>query len=156
MPFRYGIATVTRLPHLFVRLVVAVDGVEHIGLAADHLAPKWFTKNPETMPEQDIAEMLTVIRQAVALAEGWEAETPFDLWRELYDAQAAWSAGENLAPLLTNFGVSLVERAMLDAVCHAAGRPFAQLLHEDAFGFRLGDVRSELAGSVIRSVFWTR
>lgn len=148
MPFRYGIATVTGLPHLFVQLTVAVDGVEYIGLAADHLAPKWFTKNPETTPEQDIAEMLTVIRQALSLAEGREAETPFDLWRGLYEGQAEWGAQQGLAPLLTNFGVSLIERAMLDAVCRASGRPFAALLQEGAFGIRLGEIRSELAGSV--------
>jgi L-alanine-DL-glutamate epimerase-like enolase superfamily enzyme len=147
MPFRYGIATVTGLPHLFVRLSVLVDGVEQTGLAADHLAPKWFTKNPEATPEYDIAEMLTVIRQALLFAEGQDAETPFDLWRGLYERQAAWGAREGLAPLLTNFGVSLIERAMLDAVCRAAGRPFAALLRENTFGIRLGDLRPELAGS---------
>jgi hypothetical protein len=145
MPFRYGIATVTGLPHLFVRLTVAVDGVDHIGIAADHLAPKWFTKNPETTPEQDIAEMLVVIRQALAFAEGRKAETPFDLWRGLYEAQAEWGAKEGLAPLLTNFGVSLIERAMIDAVCRASGRPFAALLQANAFGICPGEVRPELA-----------
>jgi len=46
MPFRYGIATMTALPHarLFVR--VAIDGREVQGVAADHLPPKWFTKDP--------------------------------------------------------------------------------------------------------------
>ncbi len=46
-PFRYGIASMTALPHLFVRLLVEVDGVEQWGIASDGLAPKWFTKNRE-------------------------------------------------------------------------------------------------------------
>jgi L-alanine-DL-glutamate epimerase-like enolase superfamily enzyme len=148
MPFRYGIATVTRLPHLFVRLVLRVDGGESVGLAADHLAPKWFTKNPDTTPEADIAEMLDVIRRAKAFAEGRAARTPFALWKELYDAQAAWGAAQGLAPLLTNFGVSLVERAMIDAYCRARGETFSELLRgsEAGFGIELGRVYPELEG----------
>jgi len=41
MPFKYGIATMTRTPHAFVRLLVRVAGQESLGLAADHLPPKW-------------------------------------------------------------------------------------------------------------------
>lgn len=148
MPFRYGIACVTRLPHLFLRLPVLIDGQEYTGIAADHLAPKWFTKNPETSFEADTEEMLRVIRQAVVFAEGGEGESVFEVWRALYDAQADWGARENLAPLLTNFGVSLVERALIDAVCRAAGRrPFAALLRDNTLGIRLGDIHPALASS---------
>jgi hypothetical protein len=146
MPFRYGIATVTRLPHAFVRLTVEVNGAAHTGVAADHLAPKWFTKDPATSPEEDIAGMKRVIAHALEAARGVEAETPFALWRILYEQQAAWGRAENLAPLLTHFGVTLVERAMLDAFCRAHGRPFHTLLRDDTFGVRLAEIHPELAG----------
>jgi hypothetical protein len=148
MPFRYGIATVTSLPHIFVRLTVEIEGKTYHGLAADHLAPKWFTKNPESAPEDDIAEMLMVVRQALSFAEGLTAETPFALWRSLYDQQAAWGKAQGLAPLLTNFGVTFVERALIDAFCHAEGKPFAALLRENALGIRLGDLHPELGDAV--------
>src|SRR5438876_991781 len=48
MPFRYGIAALTALPHLFVRCIVDVNGKTHAGIAADGLPPKWFTKDPHT------------------------------------------------------------------------------------------------------------
>lgn len=44
MPFRYGVATLTALPHLFVRVELEVDGRRQAGIAAEGLAPKWFTK----------------------------------------------------------------------------------------------------------------
>lgn len=144
MPFRYGIANVTGLPHVFVTVAASVGGRATRGIAADHLPPKWFTKNPDTAPDADIAEMRRVVEHACALAEGLEGASVFDVWRTLYDAQAAWGAAENLAPLLTGFGTSLVERALLDAFCRVTGQPFARMLHENAFGIRLGDLHPEL------------
>ena len=58
MPFRYGITTLTALPHLFFQATVEIDGRRQTGVAADHLPPKWFTKNPDTTPQQDIAGLL--------------------------------------------------------------------------------------------------
>jgi hypothetical protein len=52
MPFRYGIVTLTALPHLFIRAQVGVDGRVATGIAADGLAPKWFTKDPHTTPHR--------------------------------------------------------------------------------------------------------
>ena len=119
-PFRYGIASMTALPHLFVRLLVEVDGVEQWGVASDGLAPKWFTKNADQPFEQEIEEMLAVIQSAVRFA-GYVsgAKSVFDLWRQVYAAQCCWANDEGYPPLLWNFGVSLVERAVLDAFCRA-------------------------------------
>ncbi|HEX8916386.1 MAG TPA: hypothetical protein VF796_28805, partial [Humisphaera sp.] len=61
MPFRYGIVTVTALPHLVLKVEAEVDGRRQVGVAADHLAPKWFTKDPASPIKDDIAEMLAVI-----------------------------------------------------------------------------------------------
>ncbi len=40
MPFRYGIATMTGLPHVLVFLTVEVDGKRQEGVSADGLPPK--------------------------------------------------------------------------------------------------------------------
>src|SRR5262245_859150 len=116
MPFRYGTATMTDGPVVFFSLGVEVEGVVVTGVSSDLLPPKWFTQVPGRAIEEDIAEMLRVIRQAGNAAAGMRGATAFATWAQLYEAQQAWAAAEKLPPLLSNFGVSLVERALLDAV----------------------------------------
>ena len=146
-PFRYGIASMTALPHLFVHLLVEIDGVEQWGIASDGLAPKWFTKNADQPFEQEIEEMLAVIQSAARFA-GYVsgAGSVFDLWRQVYAAQCCWAHDHDYPPLLWNFGVSLVERAVLDAFCRAKGVTFADALRSNLLGIRLGQVDDNLAG----------
>lgn len=147
MPFRYGIATLTELPHLFVRLDVVVDGTTCSGIAADGLAPKWFTKNPVTTAGEDIADMLRVVEAACKLAcSAGPATTVFELWREVYAAQSVWAAPLGYPPLLWAFGVSLVERALIDAFCRARGTSFARALRDNSFGLQLHELHAELQG----------
>src|SRR5690606_28115053 len=84
MPFRYGIATMTEVPHVVLRLTFNFAGRTQAGLAADHLPPKWFTKDPQRDPLEEIDEMLLVIRNAVQHARGISAATPFAFWHALY------------------------------------------------------------------------
>ena len=147
MPFRYGIATMTEVPHVILRLTFEIDGKAHAGLAADHLPPKWFTKDPARALQDEIDEMLVVLHAAVTNARGVRAATPFAFWRELYAAQMAWAKVQGLPPLLSNFGTSLVERALIDAFCGARGATLASALSENLFGVDLGALRPELAGT---------
>ena len=135
MPFRYGIATMTALPHLFVRVQLDLNGRRSWGIAADHLPPKWFTKDPQTSYQDDIAAMLAVITNACRLATELPAQpTVFLCWQQLYTAQKQWATSANHPPLLWAFGVSLVERALLDAYCRASGQPFATALRTGTLG----------------------
>src|SRR5689334_22669815 len=68
-PFRYGIASMTDVPHLFVRTRVTVGNKSSFGLTSEGLPPKWFTKDPTSTFEQDLPEMLEVISHAAKLAE---------------------------------------------------------------------------------------
>ena len=47
MPFRYGIVTLAALPHLFLKVEAEIDGRRQVGVSADHLPPKWLTKDPD-------------------------------------------------------------------------------------------------------------
>lgn len=147
MPFRYGIVTMTALPHVFLQLQMDVDGTQAHGVAAEGLAPKWFTKIPDSSTAQDIAEMLDVIQAACrhACTLG-KAASAFDLWLAIYQAQMAWAEGTDYPPLLWAFGVSLVERAIIDGICRASGTTFAQAVRANSLGIRLDDLRPELAG----------
>ena len=125
-PFRYGIASMTDVPQLFLRTVVRVGQRSAPGLAGEGLPPKWFTKDPSTTFEQDLPDLYAVIEHAAARAEEI-ARTPvtfFDLWRELNRLQTEWAQSRGTAPLLAHLGVSLVERMVLDGVCRALGQPF--------------------------------
>ena len=147
MPFRYGIATMTEVPHVVLRLTFDFGGNAQTGVAADHLPPKWFTKDPQRDPLEEIDEMLLVIRNVVQHARGIAAATPFAFWHALYDAQAAWATKQNLPPLLAQFGVTLVERALIDAFCRAQATTFPAALRANRFGIDLGAIHPSLAGT---------
>src|SRR5689334_737483 len=92
-PFRYGIASMTEVPHQFLRVRVSVGGNGSLGLASEGLPPKWFTKNPATPFAEDLVEMRRVIHHAVELS-GEIARRPvsfFDYWQELYRQQERWA-----------------------------------------------------------------
>lgn len=148
MPFRYGIATLTRAPHLFVEARIDSDGRGAQGVAADFLPPKWFTKNPESSLADDVSEMLLVIEHAAAAAVGiGECENVFEAWRALYAAQRTWAAAREFPPLLWNFGVSLLERVMIDGWCRAHACTFAEAVHQNRFGVQLSEIDSQLTGT---------
>ena len=147
MPFRYGIARMVDVPHVFVQVTLAIGPSRATGIAADHLPPKWFTKNPDTSPADDIAEMATVILHALQLARAAPpGDNLFGLWRSIYDEQRGWGDAQGYPPLLSGFGASLVERALIDAFCKATGTTFAAAVRANAFGIRLGDIYPELSG----------
>src|SRR5262245_32625701 len=92
-PFRYGIASMTEVPHLFMRTTVAMGSSSSFGLTAEGLPPKWFTKDPSTTFEQDLPQMLEVIRYGARLAEQI-AQKPvdvFEFWNELYRQHTQWA-----------------------------------------------------------------
>ena len=147
IPFRYGITTLTRVPRLFALATVDIDGHEARGVAADNLVPKWFTKNPETTFRHDLVEIIDVIKHACRLAvEAGAQPSVFALWQAIHDAQEAWGAARGYPPLLWNFGVSIVERAIIDAFCQAKGTTFGRAIRENVFGIDFAAVHPELAG----------
>jgi len=144
MPFKYGITTLRALPHLFMKLDLQIDGATKSGLSADHLPPKWFTKNPNTQARDDIADMIEVIRAAVTHAQqAGDCANLHELWYKTYTAQKAWAATKNFPPLLWNFGVSLVERAIIEAFNKHLNIPFPQCLRENRIRLDLGQIFRE-------------
>ena len=146
-PFRYGIASMTELPHLFVVLHASLDGVACAGLASEGLPPKWFTKDPHTRFEEDLPAMVQVIRRAAELATGHAHDSVFALWRRLHAEQADWAGRKQIPPLLAHLGTSLVERAVLDAFCRGNGTTLARAVHDNLIGVELGEIHPELQGS---------
>jgi len=137
-PFRYGIASLSALPHLFLSVTLEVDGKTVTGISSEGLPPKWFTKNPETSMEQDLADMLAVIQNACRLSQvfagGQETVTFYALWEMLQREMGQWAPKQRHPGLLWQLGVSLVERAVLDAICKSCGIPLHDVIRGPVLG----------------------
>ena len=147
MPFRYGIAVLTQVPHLFLELTVDIDGQAQQGLAADNLPPKWFVKNAGETFDKELADMMAVIEHTCDTAKNLdEKKSVFDIWKVCYETQKNWAQSRDYPPLLWQFGLSLLERALIDAYCRAKNITFAKALRENQFGLELSFFNSSLEG----------
>ncbi|RAI02167.1 mandelate racemase [Acuticoccus sediminis] len=144
-PFRFGVVTLEAAASATLALDVTVDGVTATGYASDLLAYKWFDKRPEKTPADNVADLLWAIDEALAVARDLPAATLFDLWRDIDRTVDRRGPEVGFNRLGASFGVSMVERAMIDALGRAAGRPFFDLVTGNALGLRPGDVFPELA-----------
>lgn len=144
VPFRFGIAEMKEIVHVLLFVTMDIDGKREIGVAADNLPPKWFTKNPETSYRDDVRLMIDVIESACAIASrSGGRDSVFDLWDDVYREQVLRSDSD-VVPLLASFGVSVVERAVVDAFCRAKDIPFAEAVRANGLGIRLGKLHPEL------------
>lgn len=145
LPFRYGIAEMTVVPHVVVRLTVEVEGESAVGLAADHLPPKWFAKDPGTSYEEDVPALVATVLNACDLAcRVGPHETPFAFWLAVDAEQRTWGVRVDHPPLLTAFGATLVERAVIDAWCRIRGLAFPAAVQRGALGLDPAVLHPEL------------
>jgi len=149
MPFKYGIATMTSFPLVFLSLDCEINGHAAKGISSDLLPPKWFKKDPDQAPDAELKELRQVIEHACDICAGIQGKTVFECWQQLYNEQDAWGKQQNHPPLLTHFGSSLAERAMIDAFCRNNQTTFFQALKENALGIRLDGIHPELNESSI-------
>lgn len=147
IPFRYGITELTSAPHAVVSLRLTSSRGSSVGMAAENLPPKWFTKDPGSSWEDDLADMVRVVLGAAGDAEGLAAATPFEWWMRLQVLRSAWGRENHLPPLLVGLGTSLMERAMIDAWCRLSGTAFGDAVRSDVLGVELGEIHPELSGT---------
>ena len=125
MPFRFGVVTLERSPQAFVRASIRLaDGREAAGAAAEMLVPKWFDKDPALSNEDNLAQL----RASLALARdaylaGGE-NSAFGHSIDNYGPQIALGTAQGMYSLVACYGPALIDRALLDAACRAAGVSF--------------------------------
>lgn len=135
-------------PQAIMRAEVDVDGCRQFGYAGDCLPPSWFDKSPDRDYSEQIADMTASaqvagdvfqdrFRQPTSFFDGW--------WEAQSEAQQAGDQRQ-WPGLLSGFGVSLVERAMMDAAARAKGCSFHRLVHENLLTIDAARWDSELAG----------
>ncbi|MCC7399293.1 MAG: mandelate racemase [Planctomycetes bacterium] len=147
LPFRFGAVTVTAAELLTCRVRArGADGREARGWSGDLLVPRWFRKDTDQTPRQDADELVASARAAAAaFVEHTVAPVgAFVAWQEVFAARVGARPCDAPDDLVRGFGVALVERAVLDAVCRLVCLPFAVALRRDAFGFVPGRVHGEL------------
>ena len=156
MPFRFGVVTMDAAASLTLELEMTVDGKRSVGYASDLLAYKWFDKRPEKTPADNVADLLWVVQLAASIAKDLPVDTPFELWKQLDVAvdRAALTGGYNR--LGASFGVSMIERAMIDGVGKALGLSFRAMLTNDALGLRPVDIFPELDGMSLEDAIPSR
>ena len=148
MPFSFGAVTLRRIPLCTARLTIASgEGRVTVGHAADLLAPKWFEKDPDKTLDEDSDNLLREANAAAAALRGRRGRV-FELWWQLYRERVPDPQATDA--MVRGFGVTLCERALIDATCRAAGQSFFGALREDLFGFAPGVVHDELTDWSLR------
>ena len=146
LPFRFGVVTLTRCPQAFARARIELpDGSGAWGAAAELMAPKWFDKNLELSNEDNFEQLRAVIRMArdAYLGDASRA-TAFGHFARRHDAHAQAAHARGFNPLLAGYGPALLDRAVLDALCRAAGVSFYQAVRANLAG--IGADRAEFDG----------
>lgn len=144
LPFRFGIHTMTWAPTLSVRVELETDAGLAQGHAAELLVPKWFEKDPKTSIQADLERLIESAQAAAQAARSASFESVFELWWRLYRARVHGTPQAAPDRLLRGFGVALVERAVIDAACRAAGLSFFDALKSDLLGIQAARVYPEL------------
>jgi hypothetical protein len=136
MPFRFGVVTLTRAPQAFLRARVALEtGREAWGVAAELLVPKWFDKNVALSNEENFEQLRAAVRIACRLYTADPTpHTAFSLFAANYRTQIAACAERRLNPLIAGFGPALLDRAVLDALCHLCGVSFFEAVRDNLPG----------------------
>lgn len=144
IPFRYGIAEMTRAPHVLVEVRIATPTGSSSGWASEHLPPKWFIKDANLPFDEEVAILSRAILAAADAAGRIEADHAFAFVRELDRQQTEWAAQAGVSGLVAGLGVALVERALIDAVCRHTLTPFADALEDGTLGFDAAELHPEL------------
>jgi len=145
LPFRFGVVTLTECPQAFARVrIESADGKAHWGAAAEMMAPKWFDKNLDLSNEDNFDQLRAVLRLA---RDGYLSDaapaSAFGHFARNHEAHMQAAAAQGFNPLLASYGPALLDRAILDALCHAHHASFYSAIRANLPG--IGDERPEFA-----------
>ncbi|MDG2385602.1 MAG: hypothetical protein P8N76_28290 [Pirellulaceae bacterium] len=148
LPFRYGKACLTKCPQATLEATIECQRQTEVGYSGDCLPPSWFDKSPTKDYEQQINDMLSLIREATQIFadEFDQPESFFNGWLRVDQRVHQQAAQGGLPGLLASFAVSLVERAIIDAMARLAGLSFADLIRQNDLKIDARLVHPELAG----------
>ncbi|KQW64861.1 enolase C-terminal domain-like protein [Variovorax sp. Root411] len=150
LPFRFGAATVTACPQVYVKARIRFsNGRTAEGCAAEMMVPKWFDKNPTLTNEQNFEQLRFALRDAreAYIAEP-DAQTAWTHFASNYEALQSLAKAKGLRPLVASYGPALIDRALLDALCLHSGASFATAMSGNLCGIDVAGsgLADDLAG----------
>ncbi|WP_337270501.1 mandelate racemase [Oryzifoliimicrobium ureilyticus] len=123
LPFRFGAATLREAKQAFVRIVLEDDGARRsTGMAAELMVPKWFDKSPNLSNADNEDQLRRSLMLAVDAMKLAGMNTAFGLHVDIEADHHARMAEQGLNGLVASFGLALINRAVLDALCRLSGR----------------------------------
>ena len=147
MPFRFGVVTLTAAPQAFARVRIRMpDGREAEGAAAELLAPKWFDKDPGLTNEDNFEQLRGALAIARALYLNGGPASAWGHFEGHYETQFTKAAACGLNRLVAGFGPALIDRAIVDALCRALGKPFHRVVTDNLIGLAPAALCPDLAG----------
>ena len=135
-PFRFGAATVTDAPQLFLHAEIETEqGARSLGATAELMVPKWFNKDPALTPDQTVDQL----RQALAVARdlylGYgRFDTAFGLHAACHAQTLEGCAERNIPALAASFGPAQIDKAILDALLRSVHRGVFEGLSANVVG----------------------
>ncbi|MFT5461905.1 MAG: hypothetical protein ACI8QS_000777 [Planctomycetota bacterium] len=123
MPFHFGAVKMVDMELLAVRVEIEIDGKVVHGHTESVLSPLWFDKSSDRTPIQKRDALLHGVRRAGEATIAAGSGTLLELHRD--------SEGDE-RPLVSSFGIAMIDAAMVDALCRATGRTLHALLGRPA------------------------
>ena len=117
------------------------------GCSADWPSVGWLDKRSGISAEAKMVGLLGLVEFAAECYTGESGsafDSPFGLWRVCYDQILKEGRNRGLEDLSSAFASSILERALIDAVCRIENQSFFAALGGDALRIRPGEVHPEL------------
>ncbi|MDB5598862.1 MAG: mandelate racemase [Xanthobacteraceae bacterium] len=146
LPFRFGAATLTQAPQAFARVRIRLeDGREGEGVSADLMVPKWFDKSPALSNDDNFDQLRSALATARRHQLAAPADTAFGLSATVEPAHRADCTAAGLNGLVASFGLSMLDRAIIDALGRLLGEDVFTLVRANRLGIHTAPAR-DLAG----------
>jgi len=147
LPFKFGAVVLTRCPQLFVRATVEVPGLGTAeGFSAEMMVPRWFDKRDTRSQADNVRDLLASLVSAIDAYRGDAPATAFGLFERHYAALMHEGHARAETALSSAYGQAVLDRAVLDALCRAAGCSAAAGLRRNIAGLAPTPLAPDLAG----------
>jgi len=148
LPFRFGAATVTACPQVYVHARIRLeDGSSAEGCAAEMMIPKWFDKDPQLSNEDNFTQLRRALQAArSAYTSSADTHTAWGHFANHYADLMAAGERAGLNPLVTSYGPALLDRALLDALCLRHDCSFARAMSDNVPGIAPAALAPDLQG----------
>ena len=146
LPFRFGVVTLKECPQVYVKVDVEFkDATLAQGCSSEMMVPKWFDKNMDLSNEDNFNQLrlsLKIARTAY-LAES-SFKNAWEYFSHHYSSIIKSGEQNNLNHLTSNFGIALIDKALIDALCHYLNLNFYKVINHNHIGLKSSDM-SELS-----------